>query len=255
MFMGRAPNNHHMCKQCSRSFKDINNYKEHCFQEHQIQGSQKVHKCGMCSYATLLKSKYDCHMRCHLNNEVVKCKYCDYSTINIRHMSRHERNHIMTNNIISQNSDKLEINKRKLLVQSNVSLMDSVENESRMKKAKVIKHDFQNGTFSGGTSIINPDELEIKKNDANHFNQSNGIGINSCCFESSCVHKLQFEVLQKKFFKMLLLLVPQISTHLTTNSGSNILDDSALNFTQTNEIIDYLTRFFEMNITSDNFRA
>lgn len=170
-------------------------------------------------------------------------------------MSRHERNHIMTNNIISQNSDKLEINKRKLLVQSNVSLMDSVENESRMKKAKVIKHDFQNGTFSGGTSIINPDELEIKKNDANHFNQSNGIGINSCCFESSCVHKLQFEVLQKKFFKMLLLLVPQISTHLTTNSGSNILDDSALNFTQTNEIIDYLTRFFEMNITSDNFRA
>lgn len=160
-------------------------------------------------------------------------------------MSRHERNHIMTNNTISQNSDKLEINKRKLLVQSDISLMDTVENESRMKKAKVIKHDFQNDT-----------SVEIKKNDANHFNQSNGIGIgNSCCFESSCVHKLQFEVLQKKFFKMLLLLVPQISTHLTTNSGSNILDESSLNFTQTNEIIDYLTRFFEMNITSDNFRA
>ena len=164
-------------------------------------------------------------------------------------MSRHERNHIMTNNTISQNSDKLEINKRKLLVQSDISLMDTVENESsRMKKAKVIKHDFQNDT-----------SVEIKKNDASHFNQSNGIGIgigNSCCFESTCVHKLQFEVLQKKFFKMLLLLVPQISTHLTTNSGSNILlDDSALNFTQTNEIIDYLTRFFEMNITSDNFRA
>lgn len=165
-------------------------------------------------------------------------------------MSRHERNHIMTTNTISQNSDNLEINKRKLLVQNDISLMDSVDEteSSRMKKAKVIKHDFQNAT-----------SVEIKRNDANHFNQSNGIGIgigNSCCFESTCVHKIQFEVLQKKFFKMLLLLVPQISTHLTTNSGSNILfDDSALNFTQTNEIIDYLTRFFEMNITSDNFRA
>lgn len=58
----------------------------------------------MCSYATLLKSKYDCHMRCHLNNKVIKCQRCNYSTINIRHMSKHERLHMI--NIKKQNSSK-----------------------------------------------------------------------------------------------------------------------------------------------------
>lgn len=76
----------HLCKDCFRTFKDINNYKEHRFQEHQ-EKYPNVRQCNMCSYATLLKSKYDCHMRCHLNNKVIKCQRCSYSTINIRHMS------------------------------------------------------------------------------------------------------------------------------------------------------------------------
>jgi hypothetical protein len=53
----------HTCKDCLRSFKDVNNYKEHRFQEHQITDYPNIRKCSMCSYATLLKSKYDCHMR------------------------------------------------------------------------------------------------------------------------------------------------------------------------------------------------
>jgi hypothetical protein len=77
----------HLCKDCYRTFKDINNYKEHRFQEHQ-EKYPNVRQCNMCSYATLLKSKYDCHMRCHLNNKVIKCQRCSYSTINIRHMSK-----------------------------------------------------------------------------------------------------------------------------------------------------------------------
>lgn len=77
----------HLCKDCYRTFKDINNYKEHRFQEHQEKYTN-VRQCSMCSYATLLKSKYDCHMRCHLNNKVIKCQRCNYSTINIRHMSK-----------------------------------------------------------------------------------------------------------------------------------------------------------------------
>jgi len=89
----------HKCQDCSRSFKDVNNYKEHRFQEHRITGYANVRKCSLCSYATLLKSKYDCHMRCHLNNKVIKCNKCDYSTINIRHMSRHERMHMSLNKI------------------------------------------------------------------------------------------------------------------------------------------------------------
>ena len=78
----------HLCKDCFRTFKDINNYKEHRFQEHQ-EKYPNVRQCNMCSYATLLKSKYDCHMRCHLNNKVIKCQRCSYSTINIRHMSKY----------------------------------------------------------------------------------------------------------------------------------------------------------------------
>lgn len=88
----------HLCKDCFRTFKDINNYKEHRFQEHNITEYPNIRKCTMCSYATLLKSKFDCHMRCHLNNKVIKCNRCDYSTINIRHMSRHERMHMMSHN-------------------------------------------------------------------------------------------------------------------------------------------------------------
>lgn len=88
----------HKCKECFRTFKDINNYKEHRFQEHQSTEFPNVRKCSMCSYATLLKSKYDCHMRCHLNNKVIKCHRCPYSTINIRHMSRHERMHMVASN-------------------------------------------------------------------------------------------------------------------------------------------------------------
>ena len=93
-----APTLIHECKDCSRTFKDVNNYKEHRFQEHQVTEYQNVRKCSLCSYATLLKSKYDCHMRCHLNNKVIKCQRCEYSTINIRHMSRHERMHMLQSN-------------------------------------------------------------------------------------------------------------------------------------------------------------
>ncbi|CAF0776855.1 unnamed protein product [Didymodactylos carnosus] len=83
----------HVCSRCHRTFKDINNFREHLFQEH---GEKylNVRQCKLCSYATLLKSKYDCHMRCHLNNRIIKCNKCDYSTINIRHMSKHERMHV-----------------------------------------------------------------------------------------------------------------------------------------------------------------
>lgn len=94
----------HVCKDCQRSFKDVNNYKEHRFQEHQAKEFSNIRKCSMCSYATLLKSKYDCHMRCHLNNKVIKCNRCDYSTINIRHMSRHERMHMISSSSSSSTS-------------------------------------------------------------------------------------------------------------------------------------------------------
>ncbi|CAF5199769.1 unnamed protein product, partial [Rotaria magnacalcarata] len=73
----------HICSQCTRTFKDINNFREHLFQEHGELGVN-VRQCHLCSYATLLKSKYDCHIRCHLNNRVIRCQKCNYSTINIR---------------------------------------------------------------------------------------------------------------------------------------------------------------------------
>ena len=99
----------HTCKDCLRSFKDINNYKEHRFQEHKVTEFPNIRQCKMCSYATLLKSKYDCHMRCHLNNKVIKCQRCSYSTINIRHMSKHERLHMI--NIKNKNNGiKTEFN-------------------------------------------------------------------------------------------------------------------------------------------------
>ncbi|CAF2630927.1 unnamed protein product [Rotaria sp. Silwood2] len=74
----------HICSQCTRTFKDINNFREHLFQEHGELGVN-VRQCHLCSYATLLKSKYDCHIRCHLNNRVIRCQKCNYSTINIRY--------------------------------------------------------------------------------------------------------------------------------------------------------------------------
>ncbi len=51
----------HICSQCTRTFKDINNFREHLFQEHGELGVN-VRQCHLCSYATLLKSKYDCHI-------------------------------------------------------------------------------------------------------------------------------------------------------------------------------------------------
>ncbi|RNA24510.1 hypothetical protein BpHYR1_006303 [Brachionus plicatilis] len=102
----------HLCKDCFRTFKDINNYKEHRFQEHSITDYPNIRKCSMCSYATLLKSKFDCHMRCHLNNKVIKCNRCDYSTINIRHMSRHERMHMMPH---TKNCSAFSVIKKKYL--------------------------------------------------------------------------------------------------------------------------------------------
>lgn len=51
----------HICSQCNRTFKDINNFREHLFQEHGELGVN-VRQCHLCSYATLLKSKYDCHI-------------------------------------------------------------------------------------------------------------------------------------------------------------------------------------------------
>ena len=107
----------HLCKDCFRTFKDINNYKEHRFQEHSITDYPNIRKCTMCSYATLLKSKFDCHMRCHLNNKVIKCNRCDYSTINIRHMSRHERMHMMSQNS-SKNFSAFSVIKKKILKKS-----------------------------------------------------------------------------------------------------------------------------------------
>lgn len=104
----------HLCKDCFRTFKDINNYKEHRFQEHNITDYPNIRKCNMCSYATLLKSKYDCHMRCHLNNKVIKCNRCDYSTINIRHMSRHERMHMMSHSS-TKNYSAFSVIKKKYL--------------------------------------------------------------------------------------------------------------------------------------------
>jgi len=54
----------HICSQCTRTFKDINNFREHLFQEHGELGVN-VRQCHLCSYATLLKSKYDCHIVKH----------------------------------------------------------------------------------------------------------------------------------------------------------------------------------------------
>lgn len=98
-------NTFHMCKDCFRTFKDVNNYKEHRFQEHHITEFPNIRQCKMCSYATLLKSKFDCHMRCHLNNKVIRCQRCNYSTINIRHMSRHERMHMISSGVINNQLD------------------------------------------------------------------------------------------------------------------------------------------------------
>jgi hypothetical protein len=122
----------HMCKDCFRTFKDINNYKEHRFQEHQITDYPNIRKCSMCSYATLLKSKYDCHMRCHLNNKVIKCHRCDYSTINIRHMSRHERMHMISMNQSREPSKLSELHAISLKKSK-----DSMLAKSYLKKAKL----------------------------------------------------------------------------------------------------------------------
>lgn len=83
-----------ICKQCSRVFKDRKNYKEHCFKIHHINiTKKKVYKCSLCSYYTLLKSRYISHNICHLNNKVLKCSKCDFSTITVRNMKKHEQVH------------------------------------------------------------------------------------------------------------------------------------------------------------------
>ncbi|CAF0708236.1 unnamed protein product [Brachionus calyciflorus] len=146
----------HLCKDCFRTFKDINNYKEHRFQEHHITEYPNIRKCSMCSYATLLKSKYDCHMRCHLNNKVIKCNRCDYSTINIRHMSRHERMHMVTSSdkIKTKTSAFHSFGKKKYLKKA----LESTE------KSKSQEEKFQNINFEMIKNIITQ-HLEKQKSE------------------------------------------------------------------------------------------
>lgn len=117
-----AHSNSYLCKDCFRTFKDVNNFKEHRFQEHHIREYPNVKKCKLCSYATLLKSKYDCHMRCHLNNKIIRCQKCDYSTINIRHMSRHERMHMISMSSSSSSSQMTNNNNKSTVHSENKQL-------------------------------------------------------------------------------------------------------------------------------------
>ena len=136
----------HMCKDCFRTFKDINNYKEHRFQEHQITDYPNIRKCSMCSYATLLKSKYDCHMRCHLNNKVIKCHRCDYSTINIRHMSRHERMHMISMNQAREPNKLNELHAISLKKSKDSLLAKSYLKKAKLKTAfKLLNNNQQHG--------------------------------------------------------------------------------------------------------------
>ncbi|CAF1292382.1 unnamed protein product [Adineta steineri] len=189
----------HICTQCARTFKDINNFREHLFQEHGELGVN-VRQCHLCSYATLLKSKYDCHIRCHLNNRVIRCQKCNYSTINIRHMSKHERQHS-----ISRMMDT-DISETKRARISNIS-MDTDKDEK-------MKSNNEKPSFS---TCFLTDKI-LMPDDKKSLDKSENSRSNSCCstddsYRTPCSHQNSLVSLRTNVWTLLRMLLPQLSLY------------------------------------------
>ncbi|CAF4277792.1 unnamed protein product [Rotaria socialis] len=200
----------HICSQCTRTFKDINNFREHLFQEHGELGVN-VRQCHLCSYATLLKSKYDCHIvwvpRCHLNNRVLRCQKCNYSTINIRHMSKHERQHCVSHvdtmkitevkhpRVISVNTCKDE----KVPSFSTCFLTDKLLIPDEKKSLDDLQNSRSNSNYS-------TDEL-------NH---------------SSCSHKNSLLSLRTNVWTLLRMLLPQLSLYQPSTLAAGYESDPSI---------------------------
>lgn len=166
----------YICKQCLRSFKDLKNYKEHCFKVHQLNIKEKhIFKCSLCSYNTLIKSRYYAHMTSHLNNQIIRCSRCDFSTINKRditshnlwHRSNFDKNDIYAvlknnNNFIKENT----VHTKKRFDTQN--LLD-FNNEQLAKKQKILKSDFQNNNLNFISSIVSSNAIltpmDLKKDE------------------------------------------------------------------------------------------
>ncbi|CAF2402367.1 unnamed protein product [Rotaria sp. Silwood2] len=192
----------HICSQCTRTFKDINNFREHLFQEHGELGVN-VRQCHLCSYATLLKSKYDCHIRCHMNNRVLRCQKCNYSTINIRHMSKHERQHSISHVVNTTMSEA----KRARIINMSTNYSANINNE----KIKVNDEKSSFSTCFLTDKILIPDEK--KSLDDSQNSRSNS----SCSTDDSnhipCSHQNSLISLRTNVWTLLRMLLPQLSLY------------------------------------------
>ncbi|CAF0796434.1 unnamed protein product [Rotaria sp. Silwood1] len=193
----------HICSQCTRTFKDINNFREHLFQEHGELGVN-VRQCHLCSYATLLKSKYDCHIRCHLNNRVLRCQKCNYSTINIRHMSKHERQHSISHVVNTTISEA----KRARVINMDTNYSTDI---NKNEKIKVNDEKSNFSTCFLTDKILIPDEKKFVDDSQNSRSNSN------CSTDDSnhmpCSHQNSLISLRTNVWTLLRMLLPQLSLY------------------------------------------
>ncbi|CAF1408155.1 unnamed protein product [Adineta ricciae] len=211
----------HICSQCTRTFKDINNFREHLFQEHGELGVN-VRQCHLCSYATLLKSKYDCHIRCHLNNRVIRCQKCNYSTINIRHMSKHERQHSISRLMLSET--------KRPRLDTTLIKIDKDDDVDKLSNPK--------STFSTcflTDKILMPDEKKsLVKAQISRPNSSCSIDNSE---RSPCSHQTSLTTLRSNVWTLLRTLFPQLSlyyppTLLIDNDADQSIDRLVTNLIQ-----------------------
>ncbi|UJR30959.1 hypothetical protein I4U23_018471 [Adineta vaga] len=233
----------HICSQCTRTFKDINNFREHLFQEHGELGVN-VRQCHLCSYATLLKSKYDCHIRCHLNNRVLRCQKCSYSTINIRHMSKHERQHSVSNSTtITTNDHSSREVKRARYESSNPSphtnWSTTLYINTQIKDESIKTNDEQQTGFSScflTDKLLMPDNKrsllsQINKSDEIHNLRSLQSNSSYSTEESNCnpcTHQNHLIALRTNVWTLLRMLLPQLSFYYPSISMIDYESDSCI---------------------------
>lgn len=230
----------HICSQCTRTFKDINNFREHLFQEHGELGVN-VRQCHLCSYATLLKSKYDCHIRCHLNNRVIRCQKCNYSTINIRHMSKHERLHSLNSNANNNNNSTINSNENSLREVKRARLdTDNSSPNSNWSTALFINTKFKDEqsttSFSSCFStdkLLMPDPKKSENDSQNirlletfRSNSSQSIDDTSSC--TPCLHQNNLLTLRTNIWTLLRMLFPQLSIYYPSISINDYESDQSI---------------------------
>ncbi|CAF3631070.1 unnamed protein product [Rotaria socialis] len=227
----------HICSQCTRTFKDINNFREHLFQEHGELGVN-VRQCHLCSYATLLKSKYDCHIRCHLNNRVIRCQKCNYSTINIRHMSKHERQHSVSNTIntpVSNESPMREAKRARLETidpSPDRNWSTTLYIDTQIKDEPLKTNDEQPTGFSScflTDQLLMPDnkKSQEKSQDTQILRSLQSFRSNSSYSTEElnclpCTHQNSLVALRSNVWTLLRMLLPQLSFYYPSIS---MIDD------------------------------